>query len=105
MKARSSRLSTSATKTRKHETRPIRFSCLRAFVAMAMLVASLNGPTVRLKAQATPQQSQAATAQQQPVFRSGTRLVVETVSVKDKNGKPIEGLTAKDFTILEDGEP
>ena len=72
---------------------------------MTMLVASLNGPTVRLMAEAMPQQSQGATAQQQPVFRSGTRLVVETVSVKDKNGKPVEGLTAKDFTILEDGEP
>lgn len=32
-----------------------------------------------------------------------TQLVVETVSVKDKQGKPIEGLTTKDFTITEDG--
>ena len=39
------------------------------------------------------------------MFRTGTRLVVETVSVKDKDGKPIEGLTAKDFTLTEDGEP
>ena len=31
------------------------------------------------------------------------RLVVEAVSVKDKNGKPIDGLSAKDFTITEDG--
>jgi VWFA-related protein len=36
-------------------------------------------------------------------FSSTTQLVVETVSVKDKNGKPVEGLTAKDFTITEDG--
>ncbi len=29
--------------------------------------------------------------------------MVETVSVKDKNGNPVENLTAKDFTITEDG--
>jgi VWFA-related protein len=40
-----------------------------------------------------------------PVFRSSTRLIVQTVSVKDKDGKPIEGLTAKDFTLTEDGVP
>jgi len=36
-------------------------------------------------------------------FRTNTQLVVETVIVKDKNGKPIEGLTAKDFVVTEDG--
>jgi len=34
-----------------------------------------------------------------------SQLVVETVVVKDKQGKPITGLTAKDFTLTEDGAP
>jgi len=44
-------------------------------------------------------------AAQQPTFRSGTRLIVQTVSVKDRDGKPIEGLTARDFVVTEDGDP
>src|SRR5712692_1478002 len=36
-------------------------------------------------------------AQPQPTFRSGTRLMVQTVTVKDKEGRSIEGLTSKDF--------
>jgi VWFA-related protein len=34
-----------------------------------------------------------------------TQLVVETVIAKDKQGKFINGLTAKDFTVTEDGVP
>src|SRR6185437_8226119 len=34
-----------------------------------------------------------------------TKLVVEAVNVKDKQGKSISGLTAKDFTVTEDGVP
>jgi VWFA-related protein len=40
-----------------------------------------------------------------PAFRVNTRLVVQTVSVTDKDGNPVEGLTAKDFVVTEDGEP
>jgi VWFA-related protein len=42
---------------------------------------------------------------QQPVFRSTTRLIVQTVTVKDRDGKVVEGLTAKDFSVTEDGQP
>jgi VWFA-related protein len=38
-------------------------------------------------------------------FSSSTQLVIETVTVRDKSGKPIEGLTQKDFTVTEDGAP
>ena len=48
---------------------------------------------------------QAAQKEQPAVFRSSTRLVVNTVSVKDKDGKVIEGLTAKDFIVTEDTKP
>lgn len=42
---------------------------------------------------------------QQPTFRSSAHLIVQTVSVKDKNGKPVQGLTAKDFIVTENGQP
>ena len=35
-------------------------------------------------------------------FKATSQLVIETVVVKDKDGKPVEGLTAKDFQITED---
>jgi len=44
-------------------------------------------------------------AQPQPTFQSGVHLIVQPVSVKDRTGKPIQGLTAKDFAITEDGRP
>ncbi|MBV9744179.1 MAG: VWA domain-containing protein, partial [Acidobacteriia bacterium] len=38
-------------------------------------------------------------------FQTSTQLVIETVTVKDKSGAPVEGLKASDFTITEDGAP
>ena len=56
------------------------------------------------------QQQQPAPAPTNPTegaakFTSNAQLVVENVIVKDKNGKIIEGLTARDFIITEDGKP
>lgn len=42
--------------------------------------------------------------QPQAVFRSSTRLVVQNVYVKDKDGQPIQGLTSKDFVVFEDNQ-
>ncbi|SPE26784.1 conserved exported hypothetical protein [Candidatus Sulfopaludibacter sp. SbA6] len=37
-------------------------------------------------------------------FEANATLIVETVVVKDKDGNPIKGLKAKDFTVTEDGK-
>ena len=39
------------------------------------------------------------------VFRSTTQLVVETVTVMDSGGRPVSSLTAKDFSVTENGAP
>ena len=39
-----------------------------------------------------------------PVFKSNTSLVIVNVSVRDKSGKPIEGLKKTDFMVTEDGK-
>ena len=44
-------------------------------------------------------------AQQPPQFRSGIELVELDVSVLDKDRRPVRGLTALDFMVLEDGQP
>jgi VWFA-related protein len=49
--------------------------------------------------------AQRASQEPVPVFRSSTRLIVQTVTVKDKDGRPVEGLTASDFVVTEDGMP
>ena len=41
----------------------------------------------------------------QPTFRAATRLIVQTVTVKDQKGEPIRGLGPADFAVTEDGIP
>ncbi len=70
---------------------------MRPAVAIALLAAAA------VCAQQTGQNAPAGNGT--VTFTTATQLVVEAVVVIDKKGNPIEGLTAKDFTITEDGAP
>ncbi len=39
-----------------------------------------------------------------PTFTTNSNLVIVDVTIKDKSGKPIEGLKPEDFTVLEDNK-
>src|SRR5690349_14997433 len=45
----------------------------------------------------------AQTPESTPTFRAETRLRVHNISVKDKDGNPVEGLTKDDFVVTENG--
>src|ERR1035437_10025411 len=69
-------------------------------ISMALIFALLAG--AQQSGQTSVQTPQTA-ANGTVKFQANTQLVIETVTVKDKNGKPVEGLTAKDFTVTEEG--
>jgi VWFA-related protein len=72
------------------------------------IASSVLGMTVMLATALLCAQSQQQPPQPQqtpPVFRAGVDLVELDVSVFDKDRRPVRGLTAKDFTVLEDSRP
>src|SRR3974377_2083656 len=71
-------------------------SCLNWFLALVLAFPAL--PQQIGQNTATPASSAAT-------LPAHTQLVIETVKVKDKNGNPVEGLTANDFMATEDGAP
>jgi VWFA-related protein len=62
-------------------------------VVVAVGVVMTSGP----RAEQSPPTSQ-------PAFRTGVELVQVDVSVLDKERQPVQGLTASDFTVREDGK-
>ena len=75
------------------------YSICNGVIALLLLItaATATAQQIGQNTSATPSGTYTLTAKAQ--------LVVETVVVKDKQGKFIPGLAAKDFTITEDGAP
>lgn len=73
-------------------------------VAIASFVGLLSAQQTRTDALGRPATSGGAqTLESTPTFRAETRLRVHNISVKDKDGNPVEGLTKDDFVITENG--
>jgi VWFA-related protein len=70
---------------------------LRAIVILLFAAAAIQAQQIGQNAQS----GSGGTA----TFTTNTQLVVESVVVTDKQGRPIDGLTAKDFTVTENGVP
>jgi VWFA-related protein len=73
---------------------------LRRLLAGCLLVTLIAGAQ---QAPAPAPPNAPAGAGDPAIFRTSSQLVVETVGVKGKNSVPVEGLTAKDFIVTEDG--
>ena len=71
----------------------------RAFTPLVLV--ALSVAAVAAQAPARPQQP--APQNQAPTFRTETTLRVRNVSVVDRDGKAVEGLTANDFVVMENG--
>lgn len=68
---------------------------MRATASIAILVAG----SVSLFASNPP------TTQDRPTFKSNSELVVMHVSVRDRSGRYVTGLTQDAFTVIDDGKP
>jgi VWFA-related protein len=77
---------------------------MRPIIIVLLISIMASGQNQPPRPNPTPQ-NQPAAANEPVKFTSLAQLVEEMVSVKDKEGKVIEGLTAKDFVVTEDGKP
>ena len=70
----------------------------RIFLFLPLLLSALGA-----NAQDIGENKQAGQAR--TTFQVSTQLIIETISVTDKDGTPVEGLKAEDFAVTEDGSP
>ena len=75
-------------------------AAMATVLAIALLLLGAHGTPAQQVGQNAPIEGSSTM-----VIKASTQLVVETVVVKDKAGKFIEGLTAKDFTVTENSVP
>jgi VWFA-related protein len=81
----------------------MRLLSLTLVLALALVAAGQQQPPVTNRQQAAAKQQ---TSQSGMVtFKTTTNLVIVNVTVRDKSGKPIEGLKPSDFSVLEDDKP
>src|SRR5215468_11132082 len=76
---------------------------MKRAISILCLLCFLCSVPVSHGQQAQQKESQQKDSDKPFTLSINTQLVVETVLVKDKDGKNIEGLTDKDFTVTEDG--
>jgi VWFA-related protein len=83
---------------------PVRWSALLSVFFLSTLAGPWAQPGNSQQSSAAQGNGNAA-SQSKTVIRSSTRLVILDVVATDDKGQPITGLTAEDFTTLEDGKP
>jgi VWFA-related protein len=85
--------------------RTIPFALLLTILAATTLLPQQKPQQAKNPQDAKNPQQAAQPANKPYSFSMNVNTVMEAVTVKDKNGKPIEGLTAKDFVVTEDNVP
>jgi VWFA-related protein len=79
------------------------FAAFRVRLCFLLMIALIFCAGHRLRAQQDSSSSQAETSNL--VIKSVVRRVLVDVVVMDSKGKPVHGLTQKDFSVAEDGHP
>src|SRR5579859_5123299 len=81
---------------------------VRLVASLCVVLAVGRAPTTQRQEQTKPQEQATPPEQakpQRPVFRGGTQLVRVDAYPTSKDGHILEGLTADDFEVFEDGAP